>query len=104
MVETTQIVIGVYGFLIVAYASAFLRQKSAKKKAANMRDELDSMASAFNEVHRELSTMNNGIDSVLEEDGPVLAFDTVVEATEDSLDIEESPLTTESLSFVLSIA
>ena len=82
---TTQIVIGVYGFLIVAYASAFLRQKSAKKKAANMRDELDSMASAFNEVHRELSTMNNGIDSVLEEDGPVhnrLAAHTALESAE----------------------
>ena len=85
MVETTQIVIGVYGFLIVAYASAFLRQKSAKKKADNMRDELDSMASAFNEVHRELSTMNNGIDSVLEEDGPVhnrLAAHTALESAE----------------------
>ena len=71
VVETTQVVIGVYGFLIVAYVSAFMRQKSARKKAAAMRHELDSMASAFNEVHRELSTMNDGIDSVLEEGGPV---------------------------------
>lgn len=85
VVETTQVVIGVYGFLIVAYVSAFLRQKSARKKAAAMRDELDSMASAFNEVHRELSTMNDGIDSILEEGGPVhdrLAAHTALESAE----------------------
>ena len=85
MVETTQVVIGVYGFLILAYVSAFLRQKSARRKAASMRDELDSMASAFNEVHRELSTMNDGIDSVLEEGGPVhdrLAAHTALESAE----------------------
>ena len=40
-----------------------------RKVAAAMRHELDSMASAFNEVHRELSTMNDGIDSVLKEGG-----------------------------------
>ena len=39
-----------------------------------MRHELDSMASAFNEVHRELSTVNDGIDSVLEEIQPVRPF------------------------------
>jgi len=85
VVETTQVVIGVYGFLIVAYASAFLRQKSARKKAAAMRDELDSMASAFNEVHRELSTMNDGIDSVLEKGDPVhdrLSAHTALESAE----------------------
>ena len=85
VVETTQVVIGVYGFLILAYVSAFLRQKSARKKAASMRDELDSMASAFNEIHRELSTMNDGIDSVLEEGGPVhdrLAAHTALESAE----------------------
>ena len=85
VVETTQVVIGVYGFLIVAYVSAFMRQKSARKKAAAMRHELDSMASAFNEVHRELSTMNDGIDSVLEEGGPVhdrLAAHTALESAE----------------------
>ena len=97
VVETTQFVIGVYGFLILAYVSAFLRQKSARKKAASMRDELDSMASAFNEIHRELSTMNDGIDSVLEEGGPVhdrLAAHTALESAEriirrqDSLSVE----------------
>ena len=85
MVETAKVVIGVYGFLILAYFSAYLRQRSARKRAASMRDELDSMASAFNEVHRELSTMNKGIDSVLEEGGPVhdrLAAHTALESAE----------------------
>ena len=85
MVETTQVVIGVYGFLIAAYVYAFMRQKTARRKAASMRDELDSMASAFNEVHRELATMNDGIDSILEEGGPAhdrLAAHTALESAE----------------------
>lgn len=85
MVETTQVVIGVYGFLIVAYVYAFMRQKTARRKAASMKVELDSMASAFNEVHRELATMNDGIDSILEEGGPAhdrLAAHTALESAE----------------------
>ena len=85
MVETTQVVIGVYGFLIVAYVYAFMRQKTARRKAASMKVQLDSMASAFNEVHRELATMNDGIDSILEEGGPAhdrLAAHTALESAE----------------------
>ena len=85
VVETTQVVIGVYGFLIVAYISAFLRQRSARRKTASMRDELDSMASAFNDVHRELSTMNDGLDSVIDEGDPVhdrLAAHSALESAE----------------------
>jgi len=71
MVEATQIVIGVYALLILAYVSVFVKQRTARRRNKIMQTELDTMASAFNEVHRELSTVNDGIASVLERGDPV---------------------------------
>ena len=71
MVEASRIVIGVYALLIMAYATAFIRQRYNKRKALEMKLELDTMSSAYYTVHRELSSVNDGLESVIGDGDPV---------------------------------
>ena len=85
MVEASRIVIGVYALLIMAYATAFIRQRYNKRKALEMKLELDTMSSAYYTVHRELSSVNDGLESVIGDGDPVhdrLAAHTAIDTAE----------------------
>ena len=85
MVEASRIVIGVYALLILAYATAFLRQRYIKRKALEIKSELDTMSSAYYTVHRELTSVNDGLESVIRESDPVhdrLAAHSAIDAAE----------------------
>ena len=85
MVEASRIVIGVYALLILAYATAFLRQRYIKRKALEIKLELDTMSSAYYTVHRELTSVNDGLESVIGESDPVhdrLAAHSAIDAAE----------------------
>ena len=85
MVEASRIVIGVYALLILAYATAFFRQRYIKRKALEIKLELDTMSSAYYTVHRELTSVNDGLESVIGESDPVherLAAHSAIDAAE----------------------
>ena len=89
MVEASHAVIGAYALLILAYASAYMRQRYNKRRALEIKSELETMSFAFTDIQRELTYVNDGLDSVLDKEDPVhdrLAAHSAIDSAERMLD------------------